>query len=137
MKECEQKKAFYTAQIQKISQLLDDVQSGIGGLKDVILSSPRGNQTSSEESTTPTTASSGASYSDLISTLGYIEMKTNELLTLHLAVNSPKNRNQIMLGEDGLPKDSNFMNPGTVGGLLGQGPTAPIGKISIIAPSTG
>jgi hypothetical protein len=73
----------------------------------------------------------------LISVLGYIELKTNELLTLHLAVNSPKNRNQMMLGEDGLPKDSNFMNTGTVGGLLGQGPTAAIGKISIVAPSTG
>lgn len=137
MKECEQKKAFYTTHIQKISQLLDDVQSGITSLQDVILSSPRGSQASSEDSTTPIPKSSGSPYSNLISTLGYIEYKTNELLTLHLAVNSPKNRNQIMLGEDGLPKDSNFMNAGTVGGLLGQGPTAPIGKISILAPSTG
>jgi hypothetical protein len=137
MKECEQKTALYSAQIQKMSQLLDDVQSGITGLQDVILTSPHGNQTSTEEETTPNPTTAGSAYSNLISVLGYIELKTNELLTLHLAVNSPKNRNQMMLGEDGLPKDPNFMNAGTVGGLLGQGPTAPIGKIFIVAPSTG
>jgi hypothetical protein len=137
MKEYEQKTGFYSAQIQKMSQLLDDVQSGITSVQDVILVSPRGSQTSTEDKTNATTTASGSAYSNLISVLGYIELKTNELLTLHLAVNSPKNRNQMMLGEDGLPKDSNFMNTGTVGGLLGQGPTAAIGKISIVAPSTG
>ena len=137
MKEYEEKRTFYTRQIQKISQLLDDVQNGMKGLKDVVLSSPRGNPTSIEEIIIPSQTLTASAYSNLISILGYIELKTNELLTLHLAVNSPKNRNQLLIGEDGLPKDSSSLGTNTVGGLLGQGPTAPIGKLTIAAPSTG
>ena len=73
---------------------------------------------------------------DILGLLGHIEQKTNDLLTLHLAVNAPKNRNQIVIGEDGIPKEVSALSAGNVGGLLGQGPSAPLSRLAILAPST-
>lgn len=154
MADCESKVGFYVAQIDKMSQLLGDVRHGVESLQEAIQSSPRGDHAdqsskpAASEGETPiaseekrvefaTVATPGPSEANLLTTLGQIEQKTNELLTLHLAVNAPKSRNQIVIGEDGLPKEVSSLPAGTVGGLLGQGPTAPIGRLTILAPSTG
>ncbi|KAJ3007997.1 Coiled-coil domain-containing protein 63 [Thoreauomyces humboldtii] len=119
--------------------------------------------------------------SSLLYFLGLVEQKTNELLTLHYLVNTPKKSGSaadrgVSAGPDGnnggenaggregsasvshsggigqglasaggAPvgsareggrDTSNTLGP-VLGGLLGHGPTAPIGNITIIAPSTG
>ena len=72
----------------------------------------------------------GVNESNLIQYLGLIEQKSNELLTLNYVVNSHKKI--VQLGE----QDGVLIPAGGVAGLLGQGPAAPIGTLSIIAPST-
>jgi hypothetical protein len=74
----------------------------------------------------------GVSEANLIQYLGLIEHKANELLTLNFLVNSPKKAVQLTGDQDG----SGLATIGGVGGLLGQGPTAQIGNITIIPPST-
>lgn len=78
-----------------------------------------------------TLGQSGVTESNLVQFLGLIEQKCNELLTLNYIINSPKKITQLVEGSDGL------MPCGGVAGLLGQGPTAPVGNITIVAPSTG
>lgn len=69
---------------------------------------------------------SGVSEENLVQFLGLIEQKSNELLTLNYICNSPRKVQQLVEGEiQG------------VGGLLGQGPGAPIGNFTIVAPGTG
>jgi hypothetical protein len=72
----------------------------------------------------------GVNESNLIQFLGLVENKANELLTLNFLVNSPKKAMQLA-GEDGI-----LIPAGGVAGLLGPGPHAPIGTLSIIPPST-
>lgn len=100
---------------------------------------------------------------NLLQILGIIEHKMNEFMTLNYMFNVPRkitsagsshptapSNTAISGNEDGKPdlKSQNNIPPahagilympllGTVGGLLGQGPIAPVGTISIIAPSTG
>lgn len=78
-----------------------------------------------------TMGQSGVNETNLVQFLGLIEHKSNELLTLNYIINSPKKVTQLLEGCDGI------MPCGGVAGLLGQGPTAQIGNITIIAPSTG
>lgn len=73
----------------------------------------------------------GVSEANLIHYLGLIEHKANELLTLNFLVNSPKKAVQLTGDQDGIG-----LVASGVAGLLGQGPSAPVGNISIIAPST-
>ncbi|KAJ3320335.1 Coiled-coil domain-containing protein 63 [Boothiomyces sp. JEL0866] len=70
--------------------------------------------------------------SNLIQFLGLIEQKANDLLTLNYLVNSPKKAVQLTGDQEGLQ----IMPAGGVAGLLGQGPTAHVGNITIVAPST-
>ncbi|KAI8914406.1 hypothetical protein EDD86DRAFT_199272 [Gorgonomyces haynaldii] len=72
----------------------------------------------------------GVNENNLLQFLGLIEQKTNELLTLNHIVNSPKKAIQLVDNGD-------FVSTAGVTGLLGQGPAAPIGNLSINAPSTG
>lgn len=72
----------------------------------------------------------GVTESNLIQYLGLIEQKANELLTLNYVVNSHKK--VIQLGD----QDGVLIPAGGVAGLLGQGPAAPVGTLSIVAPST-
>lgn len=74
----------------------------------------------------------GVSEANLIQYLGLIEHKANELLTLNFLVNSPKKAVQLTGDQDG----TGLATIGGVGGLLGQGPTAQIGNITIVPPST-
>ncbi|KAI9101371.1 hypothetical protein DFS34DRAFT_468416 [Phlyctochytrium arcticum] len=130
--------------------------------------------------TVPSATSGPVTDSNLLSFLGLIEQKTNDLLTLNYLLNAPKKSGSAAAsgaaagGEDGAtggPPGSAGPNgpaggaPGTpaghaasggvsmatglstsqpggmigplVGGLLGHGPNAPIGNITIIPPSTG
>ncbi|KAI8803775.1 hypothetical protein BJ742DRAFT_907451, partial [Cladochytrium replicatum] len=89
---------------------------------------------------------SGGSVTDssLIPYLGLIEHKTNEILTIHYLINTPKKGGSAgappSAGDDKsefLPKETPILSSGGVGGLLGLGPTAPLGQIAIIAPNTG
>jgi hypothetical protein len=77
-----------------------------------------------------TLSTAGVTESNLIQYLGLIEQKANELLTINFVVNSHKK--VIQLGD----VDGALIPAGGVAGLLGQGPAAPIGLLSIIAPST-
>ncbi|KAJ3398516.1 hypothetical protein CcCBS67573_g06792 [Chytriomyces confervae] len=80
--------------------------------------------------------SHGVTDTNLLACLGLVEHKTNELLTLHYVFNNPK---KTSAGED----KGDGMQPAVaipvngVGGLLGQGPLAAIGNLTIVAPSTG
>lgn len=74
----------------------------------------------------------GVTESNLIQYLGLVEHKANELLTLNFLVNSPKKAVQLTGDQEGLV----IMPAGGVAGLLGQGPTAHIGNLTIIPPST-
>ncbi|KAJ3270391.1 Coiled-coil domain-containing protein 63 [Terramyces sp. JEL0728] len=74
----------------------------------------------------------GVSEGNLIQFLGLIEQKANDLLTLNYLVNSPKKAVQLTGDQEGLQ----IMPAGGVAGLLGQGPTAQVGNITIVAPST-
>ncbi|KAJ3255726.1 Coiled-coil domain-containing protein 63 [Boothiomyces macroporosus] len=74
----------------------------------------------------------GVTESNLIQFLGLIEQKANDLLTLNYLVNSPKKAVQLTGDQEGLQ----IMPAGGVAGLLGQGPTAHVGNITIVAPST-
>ncbi|KAI9341143.1 hypothetical protein BDR26DRAFT_895225 [Obelidium mucronatum] len=80
--------------------------------------------------------SHGVTDTNLLQCLGLVEHKTNELLTLHYIFNNQK---KSSAGEDkGDAKESGIVVPiNGVGGLLGQGPMAAIGNMSIQAPSTG
>ncbi|KAI8810383.1 hypothetical protein BJ742DRAFT_888301 [Cladochytrium replicatum] len=80
----------------------------------------------------------------LIPYLGLIEHKTNDILTIHYLINTPKKGGSAgappSAGEDKsefLPKEAPIISSGGVGGLLGLGPTAPLGQVAIIAPNTG
>lgn len=73
---------------------------------------------------------------NLVQFLGVIEQKTNQIMTINYLLSSKKAPVQV---EDGVQDTGVLFMPllGTVGGLLGQGPAAQVGSISIIAPSTG
>jgi hypothetical protein len=77
----------------------------------------------------------GVTDNNLLSCLGLIEQKTNEVLTLHYLFNIPKKSGSSQ-GEDKGETKEVIIPVGGVGGLLGQGPMVPIGNISIIAPNT-
>ena len=77
-----------------------------------------------------TMSEQGVNEANLVPFLGLIEQKANELLTLNYVVNTNKKAAQLSEGNE-------LLVAGGAGGLLGQGPSAPIGTISIIAPSTG
>ncbi|KAI8611153.1 hypothetical protein BC830DRAFT_1142378 [Chytriomyces sp. MP71] len=80
--------------------------------------------------------SHGVTDTNLLACLGLVEHKANDLLTLHYVFNLPK---KSSAGED----KGDGMQPAVaipingVGGLLGQGPLAAIGNMTIVAPSTG
>lgn len=79
---------------------------------------------------TDTLGNHGVSDANLIQYLGLIEQKANELLTLNYVVNS--NKKVVIAGD----QEGLLIPAGGVAGLLGQGPNAPIGVLSIIPPST-
>jgi hypothetical protein len=93
--------------------------------------------------------SHGVTDTNLLSVLGLVEQKTNELLTLHYIYNVPKKGGSAAPqppstapGEDKSGEGVKeapvvYMPVGGVGGLLGQGPMVPVGNLSITAPSTG
>ncbi|KAJ1340425.1 hypothetical protein BSLG_004944 [Batrachochytrium salamandrivorans] len=81
--------------------------------------------------------SHGVTEANLIQFLGLIEHKSNELLTLNYLVNSPKKTVAQISGVDGQDGTMLLMSSGGVAGLLGQGPGAPIGALTIVPPSTG
>ncbi|KAJ3411808.1 hypothetical protein HDV05_001707 [Chytridiales sp. JEL 0842] len=89
--------------------------------------------------------SHGVTDANLLSLMGLIEQKTNDLLTIHYVYNNTKRSGasaapQPTGGEDkpeGVKEAPIVMPAGGVGGLLGQGPMVPVGSLSIIAPSTG
>ncbi|TPX72829.1 hypothetical protein SpCBS45565_g00298 [Spizellomyces sp. 'palustris'] len=77
---------------------------------------------------------------DIITTLGHIEQKTNELLTLYYAVFPKKTGSAAPSLEEGGSVPGSATERSTVvvvGGLLGHGPNAPVGNITIVPPSTG
>lgn len=93
---------------------------------------------------------------NLLQILGVIEHKMNELMTLNYLFTTPRKIGSAGSSaptaateasepkeagpESSAPKDHGVLIMpllGTVGGLLGQGPSAPVGNISIVAPSTG
>ncbi|KAI9137500.1 hypothetical protein BKA69DRAFT_1041689 [Paraphysoderma sedebokerense] len=86
----------------------------------------------------------------LISFFGLIEQKTNDLLVLHYLTAHPKKLGSAGPNGAGLVPGGNTGNPnqgvgdddkpiamGGIGGLASNGPTAPMGVITIQAPSTG
>ncbi|KAJ3302847.1 Coiled-coil domain-containing protein 63 [Kappamyces sp. JEL0829] len=77
-----------------------------------------------------TLSTTGVTESNLIQYLGLLEQKANELLTVNFVVNSP--RKVVQLGD----ADGALIPAGGVAGLLGHGPSAPVGSLSIVAPST-
>jgi hypothetical protein len=79
---------------------------------------------------TDTLGAPGVNESNLIQYLGLLEQKANELLTVNYVVNSTK---KVVLAGD---QDGVLIPAGGVAGLLGQGPTAPVGHMSIVPPST-
>lgn len=83
-----------------------------------------------------TIGSQGVSETNIVQFLGMIEQKSNELLTLNYVLNSPKKLAQLAAGLDGQEGGISILTGG-VAGLLGQGPIAPIGNLSIVAPTTG
>ncbi len=94
---------------------------------------------------TDTIGAHGVTEGTLVQYLGMIEQKANELLTLNYLFNSPK-KLLALAGMDGSPGLSSsgtenilstLIPSGGVAGLLGPGPTAPIGTLSIVPPSTG
>jgi hypothetical protein len=147
MADAESKYSLYMSQIEKLNQLLSDMKQGVEELSESVQLPPKTETVATTDNppakieekkvefATPAVVTSPES--SILSSLGYIEQKTNDLLTLHLAVNAPKSRNQIVIGEDGLPKEVSSLAGGLTGGLLGQGPTAPVGRLMIVAPSTG
>ncbi|KAJ3065393.1 Coiled-coil domain-containing protein 63, partial [Rhizoclosmatium hyalinum] len=80
--------------------------------------------------------SHGVTDTNLLQCLGLVELKANELLTLHYVFNNQK---KSSAGEDkGDAKESGVVIPiNGVGGLLGQGPMAVVNNLTIVAPSTG
>lgn len=91
---------------------------------------------------------------NLLQILGVIENKMNELMTLNYMFISPRKiasagsnaqpsadeSSTIEEQKAPAPKEREVLTMpllGTVGGLLGQGPIAPVGNISIITPNTG
>ncbi|KAJ3217405.1 Coiled-coil domain-containing protein 63 [Dinochytrium kinnereticum] len=89
--------------------------------------------------------SHGVTDGNILSCLGLIEYKTNELLTVHFLLNSPKKAGSGSaatqgIGEDkgdGTKESTGVLQGSAIGGLLGQGPMIPIGNLSIVPPSTG
>ncbi|KAJ8323564.1 hypothetical protein BDV3_001599 [Batrachochytrium dendrobatidis] len=81
--------------------------------------------------------SQGVTEANLIQFLGLIEHKSNELLTLNYLINSPKKAVAQLAGLEGQDGAISLIGAGGVAGLLGQGPGAPVGTLSIVAPSTG
>ncbi|KAI8850258.1 hypothetical protein BC829DRAFT_416119 [Chytridium lagenaria] len=86
----------------------------------------------------------GVTDGNLLSCLGLIEYKTNELLTLHFLLNAPKKSGSGSAASQGMGEDKGdgtkeptVIQSSGIGGLLGQGPMIPIGNLSIIPPSTG
>jgi hypothetical protein len=143
MNDCNTKIGFFSNQIDKLNQLIGDVRTGIKSLQDFsqipakVVSDENGEHVSVSTESKTTDNEVSTEDLDVLTVLGHIEKKANDLMTLHLAVNAPKNRNQIVIGEDGLPKEVSSLPSGAIGGLLGQGPTALVGRININAPSTG
>ncbi|KAJ3295035.1 Coiled-coil domain-containing protein 63 [Borealophlyctis nickersoniae] len=90
--------------------------------------------------TIPTEAilgSHGVTDTNLLQCLGLVEHKTNELLTLYYLINAPKKSGGSAGGGEEKEGVKEVGGTAAVGGLLGQGPAAPIGTMAIIAPSTG
>ncbi|KAL2911404.1 hypothetical protein HK105_209132 [Polyrhizophydium stewartii] len=81
--------------------------------------------------------SHGVTESNLLQFLGLIEQKSNELLTLNYIINAPKKAVPQIAGMEGQEGAISLIGAGGVAGLLGQGPGAPIGTLTIVAPSTG
>jgi hypothetical protein len=82
----------------------------------------------------------GVTDSNLLSCLALIEHGTNEFLTLHYTVNSPKKSGASAVSDDKPDSTKDvpiLVSAGGVGNLLGQGPMMPITSLSIVAPSTG
>lgn len=82
----------------------------------------------------------GVTDTNLLSCLALIEHGTNEFLTMHYTVNSPKKSGASTVSEDkpdGAKDVPLLVSAGGVGNLLGQGPMMPITSLTIIAPSTG
>lgn len=89
---------------------------------------------------------------NLLQILGVIEHKMNELMTLNYMFSSPRKAASAGSAQPNAEEGQEKQEPtmpkekqvalimpllGTVGGLLGQGPTAPVAHISIVTPSTG
>lgn len=79
----------------------------------------------------------------LLQVLGMVEQKANELLTLNYIFNVPKKTiGSAAAGGSGEEKsepakEAIILPLGSIGGLLGVGPLAAVGNMSIAAPSTG
>ncbi|KAJ3135559.1 Coiled-coil domain-containing protein 63, partial [Physocladia obscura] len=80
--------------------------------------------------------SHGVTDTNLIACLGLVELKANELLTLHYIFTNQKKSAGEDKG-DGKEGGGLVIPVNGIGGLLGQGPLATIGSLSIVAPSTG
>ncbi|KAI8929715.1 hypothetical protein BC831DRAFT_509012 [Entophlyctis helioformis] len=92
-------------------------------------------------------SSHGVTEANLLQFLGLIEQKSNELLTLNYLVNAP--RKTVVpaaaggsggaggVGGSGGEGGDGLVPAGGVAGLLGQGPIAPIGTLTIVAQAPG
>lgn len=69
----------------------------------------------------------------LLNNLSAVEQRTNELLLMNLVLFNSK-RSVVLEAE---PNGTSTIVPIHIGGLLGNGPLAPVGSISIQAPNTG
>ncbi|KAJ3351787.1 Coiled-coil domain-containing protein 63 [Entophlyctis luteolus] len=79
--------------------------------------------------------SHGVTDTNLLPCLGLVEHKANELLTLHYIFSNQK---KSSAGDDKADnKDTIIIPTNGIGGLLGQGPLAAVGNLSIVAPNTG
>ncbi|KAJ3384214.1 Coiled-coil domain-containing protein 63 [Entophlyctis sp. JEL0112] len=79
--------------------------------------------------------SHGVTDTNLLPCLGLVEHKANELLTLHYIFSNQK---KSSAGDEKADyKDTIIIPTNGIGGLLGQGPLAAVGNLSIVAPNTG